>query len=109
MLTVQPDRRGTKDTDDWIDTDHDTRPHVDRAAGITTLQQAIELFETHYPHDDIKPSAKTWLTANLPGARTDPGPPHRSESSTESCGHIGADDGGCRCRRRLSTRRCSDV
>ncbi len=141
MLTVQPDRRGTKDIDVWINTDRDTRHHVDRhiaqiaaengwtpdwlndnaknfipeaitghtedwtpyirlgnvtivlarsdvllamklragrpikdlpdlpplirAAGITTLQQAIGLFETHYPHDDIRPSAKTWLTDHL--------------------------------------------
>ncbi|MEQ1700558.1 MAG: hypothetical protein ABMA25_10620 [Ilumatobacteraceae bacterium] len=113
MLTVRPDRGGTKDVDTWINADDATRAAVHRhieqmaaeqgwtsdwlnenaknfipeaisgdqaewvkdlpdlpslltAAGVTSMAQALELFETHYPYDSMKPSARSRLLTNIP-------------------------------------------
>lgn len=31
------------------------------AAGVTTAPAAVELFESYYPHDILKPAARAWL------------------------------------------------
>jgi hypothetical protein len=36
-----------------------------RAARIRTVQEAEEVFDEYYPHDDMKPLARHWLTENL--------------------------------------------
>ena len=37
-----------------------------RAIGITSISQARSVFETYYPHDELKPISARWLANLLP-------------------------------------------
>ncbi len=36
-------------------------PHL----GLASAEEAIELFEHHYPHEVLKPTARRWLDARF--------------------------------------------
>lgn len=40
-------------------------PSLVAAAGVTSVTQATDLFDTHYPYDSMKASARDWLLKNL--------------------------------------------
>jgi len=37
-------------------------PALVAACGVTTVREVEAIFDRYYPHDDIKPSARRWLT-----------------------------------------------